>query len=371
VATATAFHVVIERPRDAGTGAANRLAEAVAQRYGIPVAQLQQRLATGRLRVKSNVDLATAETFAADLEQLGAVCAILDAGTGEPIPPKPVPAPAPKPRPSSSALPSPLASVPRPDRPAAPSMASGLAAAYSTKSESPQQDLGALGSGEFALSTLDGNDDNSPAASTAGGLNASFGPPAAPVEAAPALPASFGPPTTMSGPPMDLFAPPDAATEDELTLDAAPKRPGKVAAAPEPGTLAMVAEQVRDDAPAPPTISRRSLADWVGDVRVRLAAGVLLAILVGFIPATVITTVREQSAFAEIDTTVKKRFESIYSETDWNALDPMLVRERGRKQDERRNIALGSMVIWALAGAGVAFVWFRKIDWDRAVARLS
>jgi hypothetical protein len=80
---------------------------------------------------------------------------------------------------------------------------------------------------------------------------------------------------------------------------------------------------------------------------------------------------RESSAFAEIDGDIAKRFQAVYSEDDWHALDAMLAREKTRKEDERRSIAIQSMLIWALAGGGVAFLWFRVIDWDRVVARFE
>ena len=36
-----------------------------------------------------------------------------------------------------------------------------------------------------------------------------------------------------------------------------------------------------------------------------------------------------------------------------------------RKRDERQTIAITSVLMWAAASGGLAFVWFRKIDWDR------
>jgi hypothetical protein len=305
-----AFHVVIERPRGNGPDAVARLAEAVSERYGIPVQQLRDRLAAGKLRVKSNVDVATAETFAKDLESLGAVCAIVDAATGEPVKKKTAPS----------------------------SISSGLSAAY-TPEAAAKQDLGALQSGEFALSTLDGKEDQVEPEQT--GLPASFGPPAG---------------VPPSAAPLDLFAPPDSQEPAELVIETVgKKKAGKMAdAPPPPPTEAEVAAA----AEAAPSARRPVFAD----IRIRFAAGVLLAILIGFVPATLLASMREGGAYDEIDRGVRARYQAVYSDEDWNALDGMLVRERIHKEEARRNIALGSLLVWALAGAGVAFVWFRVVS---------
>lgn len=359
---ATTFHVVIERPRDSGPSAAASLAAAMEQRYGIPAAQLGPRLAAGRLRVKSNVDRATADAFAKDLESIGAVCAILDAATGEPVP---------KAKPAATASLAAPASVP-PVRPSG-SFSSGLAAASSAPA---QQDLGALTSGEYSLSTLDGADDEQPSASGSGSrlaaeqgfMPASFGP-AAPIE-----------PEAAAAPAVDPFAPPDAESEPLLDLDVDPatvRRSGKMSTAPVPAAPPAFARRgppAPDDAePEEPALPPRQagLAGVVADRRVRLAAGVALAILIGFVPAHLVAAVREESAFAQIDKEIQARYKSVLTEGDWDALDAMLARQIERKKDQRRSIALASFLIWGLVGGGVAFVWFRKLDWDAIVAKLE
>jgi len=341
---ASKFHVVIQRPREGGADAVVRLAAAISERYGIPAAQLRDRLTAGRLRVKSNVDRETAETFAADLDALGAVCAILDAATD-----RPVARPAAAPSAASTAVPK-----------AAAPVASGLAAAYSPAAE---PELGALGGGDLSLATLDGADDVSPAPS--------FEPP----PDAAALPASFGPaspPVPLAESPVhDRFAPPDAADEKLLDLDVAPTEPrrsGRLADAPPPPAAAPRAAVA---APASTIHRATSLATLAADPRARLAAGVLLAILVGFVPAHLVASAREASAFDRIDRDVRLRYAAVTSDADYAALDAMLARERQHKQDDRRNIALGSMLIWALTGGAIAFVWFRKLDWDAIAARLD
>lgn len=375
------FHVVIERPRDAGPGAASTLATAMAHRYGIPVDQLRERLAAGSLRVKSNVDLATAEAFARDLESIGAVCAILDATTGEPIPaakpaPKPAPAPTPAPTPAPVARPapnpssSPLAGIAAPARPSGSHspFSSGLAAA----SEAPAaQDLGALITGRFSLATLDGADDQDASAPVPqASSSASF------------MPASFGPAEPAaaelhSGPPVDPFAPPDASQEAVLDLDVDPatiRRPGQMSTAPiplaaAPGASSTMAATAEPEPAAPPR--KPGLAGLAADRRVRLGAGVALAILIGFLPAHLVAAVREDSAYAQVDKEIQARYKSVLTEADWDALDPMLARQVEHKKDQRRSIALASFLIWGLVGGAVAFVWFRKLDWDAIVTRLE
>ena len=340
---ATNFHVVIERPREAGAEGVARLASAVASRYGLPAAQLRDRLAVGSLRVKSNVDRATADRYVAELETLGAVCAVLDAATGKPV------------------IAAPAARVSK------PAIASGLAAAYS--GAAAPQDLGALSSGEYALATLDGADD-APAAD-----GARFAPP----DPA-ALPASIGPAVAapVADADHDRFAPPDAEQEIPLDLDVAP-RPAR---APKPETAPPVRAAAAAPAAAPasgslaiatpsPSPSPSGLAGLVADPRARLAAGVALAILLGFVPAHVVASVREDSAYAKIDRELEARYAAVIDHEDHAALDGHIARLRAHKEDTRRDIALSALAVWALAGGAFAFVWFRKLDWDAIGAKLQ
>lgn len=328
------YHVFIERPRDAGAAAAARLAAAVADRYGIPAATLTERLAAGRLRVKTNVELETAQTFAADLEALGAVCAIIDAATNQPYaPPRPKPASA---SPFSSAL-------------------------SAARADAPAQDLGALSSGELSLATLDGADDHS-----GGG---GFGPPP---EAAEALPASMGPPIDMGPPPevVDAFAPPDAHEMPELALDVDRPKPRVGTTAPPATHPATMNAHAPVDAPPVPAPRGRGLAGWIRDARLRLAGGVVLAILLGFVPAAIITSMRVGSAFADIDADLAKQYRAVSDEHDWLRLDDARAQAISRKKEARHDIVLGSMLVWALAGAGIAYAWFRVVDWDALAARV-
>ncbi|MCB9573514.1 MAG: hypothetical protein H6709_15650 [Kofleriaceae bacterium] len=88
-------------------------------------------------------------------------------------------------------------------------------------------------------------------------------------------------------------------------------------------------------------------------------------------PAHVVASMREDGAFAAVDNDVRTRQASVISVDEWNDLDAFRTRQLARKQDRKRSIAMGSMVIWALVAGGAAFVWFRKIDWDGLTARLQ
>ncbi|MBE7454292.1 MAG: hypothetical protein HS111_37195 [Kofleriaceae bacterium] len=70
--SARLYNVYLDRPRSTAPGAAAALAQAMAAHYGLPAAEIERRLATGRFRVKTGVDRATADAFAGDLAQLGA-----------------------------------------------------------------------------------------------------------------------------------------------------------------------------------------------------------------------------------------------------------------------------------------------------------
>jgi hypothetical protein len=102
----------------------------------------------------------------------------------------------------------------------------------------------------------------------------------------------------------------------------------------------------------------------LADERVRLVAGVVLAILIGFLPAHLVAKSREASAYKEIDA----QLVSIQNQADtpdaYAALDHTRAMYLERKKDERRNIAMLALVIWGLVGAGVAYGWFRRIPWD-------
>lgn len=395
------FNVFIERARSDAAGAAAQLANAIAVRYGIPAAEVERRLAIGRFRVKGNVDKQTADTFAADLTRLGAIVTVApveaEAAAKAPaakaapavslkIPRVEAPEP---PKPAPTAVPKPEPPKPAPPKPAAPSpYTSGLAAASSAK-DGDDPGLGAL-SGDFplTLSTLDGADDASSSGSrSASQLPASFGPPSSSQQ----LPASFGPPpevtddvdvamddepapAAMTGP-ADMFAPPEANAELQLALEVdAPPRKKRRTSAPPPvsGSHAAAAPPVAANQPpaaALPTTHSRDAA-WKDHARkpvVQYVAGIVICAALALIPAAIVGSIRERSAFAELDGKLQDREAQVLTRADWDNLDRIRASFAERKRAERQSIAFTSVLLWAAIAGGLAYVWFRVIDWDRVL----
>src|SRR5438105_2035433 len=121
---AASFHVYVDGAVDASPAGLQKLAGAMAQRYGLSPVDLAARLGKGRVRVKANVDQQTASTYASDLRAIGAKVTLEPIEGGAPAPRTTTPPPATK-------LP---ASPPRPTTPPPGGFHSGLAAAFSADS---------------------------------------------------------------------------------------------------------------------------------------------------------------------------------------------------------------------------------------------
>ena len=365
------YHVFLDGAVDDSPSGIERLAAGMAEHYGLAAAELVARLARGRIRVKANVDRQVAEQYVRDLAALGGRCAIEEASARNshptPLafpavaPPAPAAAPpakvaAPLP-PSAPARPSGSILPPRTTaQPASASMASGLAAAFS--GDAPAADLGALeqGVGALSLSSVDGADAEERVAPAAAALPASIGPavPPAPAPAKPVKP---------SNAPVDLFAPPDADAAD-LKVDLAddPERDARRRASTPPPTAPLPrASQPRiETSPATVAPSRAAL----GDPRVRFVAGVVLAILIGFIPAHLIARARDRAVFHDIDAKVIAVQQHADDPDSYAALDAFRATQLDRKKSAHQTDALLGFLVWALVGGGIAYVWFRRIPWD-------
>jgi hypothetical protein len=408
------FHVYVEAP-DRAPETIKRLAETIGKKYGVPVADLEKRLTAGRFRVKANVDRETAEVYAKALGEHGAIVKIEDAvatpavgtpvvvapepsgavarapaqliRTGTTTPPANLPArpsssslpprnASAAPRPSSSSLPPATASrtatssLPPPNQnKSAPIVMSGLSAAYN---ESATTDLGALGTDSLSLAPLDGSDPVSDDA---------FAPPvdlSPTVDKPSAKPPAGKAKAKANNDPVDLFAPPeaaeDAAFKVELATDEVEHRAKKMSTppagvpvpiGPSPSTatpqLGPMKKRVTPAVGAPITVA----PDAQEAPRWRFAAGVVLAIILGFIPAHLIASAREKSAFARIDREVMEQQEAADSPDLYEALDAFRSAKQAQKQGEKRSIAMLSMLIWGVTGAGLAYVWFRRVPWDK------
>lgn len=255
------------------------------------------------------------------------------------------------------------------------------ARASAAPAQRPSGSSPAMSDDDVDVSMDDDIDDESvemPAASTAGmeaALPASIGPAAAPRDIGASLPASIGPassPRDLGGA-NDMFAPPDAHEEIALALDVEPpkKKPPPVMAPEAPGA----GHSTTHSAEAPVRVSTsRPVARAPGepawktygkDERVRFIAGVVVAAALGCVPALVTASVRKRSAFADLDGQLERQQSQILTRADWDNLDRVRVSFVERKKSEQQSIALTSLLLWAAVSGGVAFLWFRKIDWDR------
>jgi hypothetical protein len=412
-----AFHVFVEGATDGTPAGVERLANAIARHYGLPAEELLARLQKGRFRVKGNVDRALADKYRRDLERLGARC-VIEAATAEnsaratPLPfpaVRPATPPAGVPEAGSPSTPSPLGDA-APSRPTPPPSAlagvapsrptpppsalagvaskaaaaqapgtsqyqSGLAAAFAP-GDAPAS-LGALDSdgGSFSLASVDGAEEQAPSSAgafepAASTMSASIGPP--PDNAK--TPAKSDKSDRPKDVPLDLFAPPDARDAElavDLAADEPPRRksepaipvPADVASASEPATRRSQPSLHAHAGPATVAPASSKLGP-LADLRVRFAAGVLLALLVGFVPAHVIASVREDG-YRAIDNKVIAAQQLADTPDAYVQLDQLRADQLERKRGEQRNTAIIALAIWGLVGGAVAFGWFKKIPWER------
>ena len=277
------------------------------------------------------------------------------------LPPQTSPLP---PRTSSPSLPP--QTSPLPPRTAGPSnppsntpFASGLSAAFG---ESGPVDATAFDS--LSIGSLD---DNAPQVETSPVLPASIGPAAI----KPALPKVDKPKDV----PMDLFAPPESQGDEfkvELAAEEVAHRERKrtpaavpIAVPPSPSTPVLRPKVPPSERSA--GVRMPSMSDDAP--RGRFAVGVLVSVVLGFIPATMVHSCREDAAFDKIDNTVvavqQQAATSTAAPIPFAKLDDYRDEQLAKKQSERRNIAIVSMLIWALVGAGIGYVWFRRVPWDK------
>lgn len=271
------------------------------------------------------------------------------------VPPSALP-----PRTSSPSLPPQTALPPRAgasNPPANAPFASGLSAAFG---ESGPVDANAFDS--LSVGSLD---DNAPQ-----------------VETSPVLPASIGPAAIKAAPkvdkpkdvPMDLFAPPEAQGGEfkvELAAEEIAHRERKrtpasavpIAVPPSP-TSPVLRPKLATERSA--GVRMPSLADEAP--RGRFAIGVIVSVVLGFVPATLVHSCREDAAFEKIDhhvATVQEQAATNAGSIPFAKLDEFRDEQLAKKKSERRNIAIVSLLIWGLAGAALGYVWFRRVPWDK------
>jgi hypothetical protein len=333
-----------------------------------------------RFRIKSNIDLPMAERLVEELAHLGAVATIIDVKTGNVVKserhrrPAQAGAPLSAPPPLADATPPPLPMTgatlparpplhpPPPSRAAAP-FESGLSAAMrgGGMGEVPLGALDALGSAQ--LSSLDGSEDTVPAP-----------PPSVATPVAPPLSASphdpFGAPKDEEAPlELDLAAAPPPPRgrladpvlgEEDPTLAVppavgtaqaipAPRAPGRATGASFGGTAV---------APA----SRMGIAGYVsGSPRRALLAGLALALLFGYLPASLYASSATDSKYALIRRDVESAQSGSLTLTDWQELPRIRQAAVARMESAQGRIAVITFMLWVICAGGVLALWYRIV----------
>lgn len=395
------LNVYVEGARDPSDEGRRRVAAQIAARYDLPIADLEKRLAQGRFRVKANVDEATANAFAADLESLGARCSVVAAGRYMTAPPAPdstltgLPSLSDEPGPRVPPAPPPVLARPGaiPDagdagpllsrtatlplaglatrRP--PTVQPPVAASRPThpsllaEAEAPIAPPGlaatlaghALESASFSLTTLDERGAEPGARPEERGIAR------APVEGK--LPGTVtllgmqGPVRAATPPPLpsvpagtparpSAFAPPEEL--HLLTLEAPPAVRGHLApvhlAPSAPAVAAPYSAVTRaSDPPAP----------WRG--RVAFAAGILLSVGLGFAPAHLLAASKEAAAYEKIDNRLRAAQSDITTVEEWKQLDDIRTARMRDKKGAQQEIAVLAMLIWVGLSAASSLAWLR------------
>ncbi len=359
------YHVFVERTLDPSPSSIPHAARGIARRFGVPAEQIEQRLRAGRFRVKANVDEEKARLFANELEALGVVCSVEDSA-------KAMAAPRPQITTLHTPAPMPVPPVVVPAGVAQPET-SALAAAGSG---SGQQGLGALGSdGALRLTAIDGSTEAPqppPAAFTPPDHTA---PPASAQAPRSSAPAPIAPAPSPDASFDNLFMPPEMAQEnEEISLQAlTPAKPAPLpvaqlvqpAAAHNDMAPAAPAPLATASAPSGPSGVARARELMVTNARFRFAAGVALAVIVGFLPAHIISSLRESSSYSDIRSGLLEDYATAENTGNYDGLDQTRAAALERMKSRRFTIAVGGCLLWAGFGGGLGFVWFRKIDWAR------
>jgi DNA-binding GntR family transcriptional regulator len=114
-----------------------------------------------------------------------------------------------------------------------------------------------------------------------------------------------------------------------------------------------------------PRIRLATQAYVVRSTRARFAAGVLLAIVVGFVPAHIVASLREDQAYRPIDARVIATQAAVDSQPSYDALDAFRADQLDAKRGARTTIAFTALLVWAAVGGTIAYLWFRRVPWAR------
>jgi hypothetical protein len=98
--------------------------------------------------------------------------------------------------------------------------------------------------------------------------------------------------------------------------------------------------------------------------RVRFAAGLALAIVLGYVPADLVAAWRERVEFGAIDEKVAAAQSVADAPDSYAALDAFRAEQLDAKRSARRAIAVIAFAVWAAAGGALVYGWSR-LPWQR------
>jgi hypothetical protein len=194
---------------------------------------------------------------------------------------------------------------------------------------------------------------------------------------------SAPPAAEQAGAARDAAARPDAGAGRRLSLspqlDVASSSAGPAASPDAAGASARSPAAMPAAPPAPavwpgasgtaPRPNGWSAVPGLGSSRSRFVVGVLLAVVLGFVPANLVASWRERSAYAAIDDKVAAAQSAADAPDSYAALDAFRASQLEAKRGARRTIAMTAMLIWAAVGGAVAYGWFRRMPWARGDQR--
>ena len=93
--------------------------------------------------------------------------------------------------------------------------------------------------------------------------------------------------------------------------------------------------------------------------REQFLLGIVIALVVGFLPTHLIASAREKAAFRAVDKQVEAAYASADSPETYQALDAAREKFIDAKQSARTMIGLTSMLMWGVISTGVGFAFFR------------
>jgi hypothetical protein len=177
--------------------------------------------------------------------------------------------------------------------------------------------------------------------------------------------------------PLDPFAPPEMQREQQIELGDKPVVSGTVAPASNPAAAVPVTSTYRGGPGSGSATLHRDNA-WsrarelmAESSRARFAAGIAVAFLIGLIPAQLYAGWRRGIAFEEIQGDLAEEYRRADTPELWSTLETAREDAEGLVAARQQRNAVGALLIWFLVGGGVAFVWFRLVDWEGAVPRLA